>query len=211
MALKAVIFDFDGTLYSKTAIPVFLVLGNIFNLRAIRAERKALRELAGRYFENSKDYFDELFRTMSRKGTRSAAYYEKWYWKKYMPLMVQVIAKRTHPRPNIKTFIDAFHSKGLKVAILSDYPMVKAKLQALNVDPSLFDAIYESPTMGGLKPCGQTFLSVCQSLGVKPVEAVMIGDKIATDGGASKVGMNFRHVTSDDEWNFICISLIRNL
>ena len=211
MALKAVIFDFDGTLYSKTAIPVFLVLGNLFSLSAIRAERKALRALAGRYFENPKDYFDELFKTMSSFGGRSAEHYEKWYWKKYMPLMVQVIAKRTHPRPHIKTFIDAFHSKGLKVAILSDYPMVKAKLQSLNLDPSLFDAIYESPSMGGLKPCGQTFLSVCQSLGVKPVEAVMIGDKLATDGGSAKVGMNFRHVTSDEEWNSICVSLIRNL
>nr|MCR5004094.1 HAD family hydrolase [Bacteroidales bacterium] len=203
MALKAVVLDLDGTLYSKCGLPTRLIMGDLIHLPAIYAERRARKALQGRYFASSKEYYDALFNTMASGHPAKAERYRAWFWNRYLPDMVRLIAIMHKFRPNIKTFIDAFHSKGLKVAILSDYPMTEPKLKVLGLKPEMFEGIYETPEMGGLKPCHQTFLSTCQALGVTPDEAIMIGDKENTDGGAAEVGMSFRHVTSDDEWNSI--------
>ena len=89
----------------------------------------------------------------------------------------------------------SLNSRGVKAAVFSDYGFVKEKLDALGIDPGLFDGLYDAASLGGLKPCRKSFLKVIDSLGVRPEEALMVGDRSDTDGaGALGCGMQFIHL-----------------
>ncbi|MGN1212236.1 MAG: HAD family hydrolase [Candidatus Cryptobacteroides sp.] len=184
---KAIIFDIDGTLYESRHFPLKLIFADPLHIGMLARERRCRKRLQGRYFSERNGYYDALFRAMSANPEKSS----KWFYESYMPAQVEIIKKSMPKRAHLKELMAYLKGKGVKIAVLSDYAMAVEKLSACGLEPSDFDAVWESPDLGGLKPCREVFLKACMELGTEPSQTLMIGDKFSTDGGAMAVGMPF--------------------
>lgn len=196
---KAIIFDIDGTLYESRHFAIKLILADPLNIFRLAAERKSRKLIQGKKFSSGDEYYDSLFLHMGKGDKAKAEKCRKWFWHNYMPNQVSIIRNKFRKRPGLLDFILKLKSQGYKVAVLSDYGMAAEKLSACGLDSILFDGVWESPELGGLKPCPEVFSEVCRRLGCAPEEAVMIGDRVDTDGGATKIGMQFIHLINKEE------------
>lgn len=194
MSVKAVIFDLDGTLYEPSHFALRLIAANPFKAGMLARERKCRKSLKGREFPDAQGYYSTLFSLMAKGNGAKAERCRDWFWNCYMPLQARIIRKCFDKRPGFVELLRELRSKSIKTAVLSDYGMVQEKLAACGLDSSLFDGIWESPALGGLKPCPRVFEEACRMLGVKPCEALMVGDRCDTDGGALSAGLQFIHL-----------------
>lgn len=197
MAVKAVIFDLDGTLYDNSGLILRLVLRSLRHLDLIWAERVARHSLAGKHISGS--VYDELFHNMAELTRSDATRAQKWFFDVYMPLQANTLMLHYHAKPWVISTLKDLKSKGISVACLSDYGAVNEKLKAVGIDPALFDVVIDAPTAGGVKPCPDAFLNVAKMLGADPVETLVVGDRRDTDGkGAAAAGMHFLQVPRYD-------------
>ncbi len=197
-SLKAIVFDLDGTLYESRHFPLRLILADPLHIGMLGAERKCRKKLCDRHFDKASDYYDALFSLMGRGSKERAERCRKWFYGTYMPLQVKIIHEKFGPRPQLKEFIGRLLGHGYKVAVLSDYCFTTEKLEAIRLSPADFDAVWESPEMGGLKPRAEVFLNACKALGTAPSETLMIGDKTSKDGGALMAGLQFIHLVNSE-------------
>lgn len=196
--LKAIIFDLDGTLYESRHFPLRLILADPLHIGMLAAERKCRKRLSDRHFDKASDYYDALFTAMGKGSPARVERCRKWFYGTYMPLQVKIIHEKFGPRPQLKEFIGRLRGQGYKVAVLSDYCFTTEKLEAIGLSPADFDAVWESPALGGLKPREEVFLNACKTLGTAPVETLMIGDKTSKDGGALRAGLQFIHLVNSE-------------
>lgn len=196
--LKAIVFDLDGTLYESRHFPLRLILADPLHIGMLGAERKCRKRLCDRHFDKASDYYDALFSLMGRGSKERAERCKKWFYGTYMPLQVKIIHEKFGPRPQLKEFIAILRKRGYKLAVLSDYCFAAEKLAAIGLSEADFDAVWESPALGGLKPREEVFLNACKALGTNPVETLMIGDKASKDGGALLAGLQFIHLVNSE-------------
>ncbi|MGM9736618.1 MAG: HAD family hydrolase [Candidatus Cryptobacteroides sp.] len=199
--MKAVIFDIDGTLYRMSHFPIRLILADPLHISMLSHERKCRKMLQGRLFPSEEAYYDELFSLMSGGSPKKALKCRLWFWDRYMPLQVRIIGQSMEPRKGVAKVVKALKESGCKVAVLSDYGMAVQKLAACGIDATIFDKVWESPSLGGLKPCREVFLRACAELGAAPGEVIMVGDKVSTDGGAQDAGLRFIHIIENEQSN----------
>ena len=197
--LRAIIFDLDGTLYESRQFPLRLILSDPFHIGTLASERKYRKQLRDRHFDNIRDYYKALFTLMGKGSQRRAKKCCDWFLKRYMPAQVRIIRKSFGPREGVKKMLQTLRAKGYKLALLSDYGFANEKLAAIGLSASDFDAVWESPALGGLKPRREVFLKACSALGVQPAEALMVGDKASTDGGALAAGLSFIRIVNSLE------------
>ena len=193
---EAIIFDLDGTLYESRHFPLRLIVADPLHLGMLGAERKCRKQLSDRHFDRAEDYYDALFSAMGKGSPERAERCRKWFYGGYMPAQVRIIRDKFGPRPQLKEFLAGLRARGLKIAVLSDYCFVSEKLAAIGLSEADFDAVWESPAMGGLKPRREVFLNACKALGTEPGETLMIGDKVSKDGGALDAGLRFVHLVN---------------
>ena len=195
---KAVFFDLDGTLYDNRCLKFLMPLGAfrsgrpLRNLRLMAAERSCRRNIA-RGPQGLAGY-DTLFSRMSAKTGVPAEQVREWFNGWYMPLMVRQIARHCKPREGVVARLEALRRDGVRLAILSDYGFIREKLDALGIDPGLFEVLLDAPSLGGFKPFADVFRAACQRLGCAPQDAIMVGDRPDTDGGSEAVGMRFLNI-----------------
>lgn len=194
--LKAIVFDLDGTLYESRHFPLRLILADPLHIGMLAAERKCRKRLCDRHFDRASDYYDALFTAMGKGSPTKAERCRKWFYGTYMPLQVKIIREKFGPRPHLKEFIANLRRQGYRIAVLSDYCFEAEKLAAIGLSPADFDAVWESPEMGGLKPRAEVFRNACKTLGTAPSETLMIGDKASKDGGALRAGLQFIHLVN---------------
>lgn len=196
--LKAIVFDLDGTLYESRHFPLRLILSNPLHIGYLEAERRRRKALKTRQFSNAEEYYDELFLLMAGGSEAKAGKCRKWFNDIYMPSQIRIIGSAFGPRPHLKELLTHL-KKDYKIGVLSDYGFAKEKLKACGLDADSFDLIRESPEMGGLKPNRIVFERFCSQLGVAPGEALMIGDKVSSDGGSLDAGMQFIHIINSEK------------
>lgn len=196
--LKAIVFDLDGTLYESRHFPLRLILADPLHIGMLAEERKCRKRLSDRHFDKVSDYYDALFTAMGKGSPERAERCRRWFYGRYMPEQVRIIRDKFGPRPQLKEFIGRLRGQGYKVAVLSDYCFTTEKLEAIGLSPADFDAVWESPALGGLKPREEVFLNACKALEAAPVETLMIGDKASKDGGALLAGLQFIHLVNSE-------------
>jgi len=198
MKMRAVFFDFVGTLITKEG-------ENETHLNIIREVlRRASAELNPEevwkaYEEESSRLFAELAGKEARKirdvDTEALKLVAKRYGfsvpKEFWEISLEMHARHGKLFPDAVDTIKALKELGLHVGIItdSDNDYIESHLKALGIY-GLFDSITTSEEAGYFKPHPRPFLIALQKAGVKPEEALYVGDNPAKDCvGARNVGM----------------------
>jgi FMN phosphatase YigB (HAD superfamily) len=196
--IKGLIFDFDGTLFDNALIAFYLIAACPPDALRIWKERLVRKRFAGCDYASAEEYHQAFFTALGKYCLRSPRQMRDWYFNRYMPRMVRVLRKHYQPRPGVQKLFLHFGGKAVKngkfprIAVYSDYPFLKERLEALGVirGPGVF--LYGPESFGAQKPAARPFLSIAADLGVRPEEVLVIGDRNDTDGlGAFNAGMRF--------------------
>jgi putative hydrolase of the HAD superfamily len=188
--IKAVIFDLDNTLID------FLKMKRISVEEAVDAMIDAGLELP------KKKAIDLLYELYKEKGLEDPHIFQKFLMKAagkvdYKKLAYAIVAYRQarigflHPYPKAKPTLIKLKEKGLKLAIVSDAPKLKAwiRLVTMKID-DFFDVVVGLEDTGMTKPSPLPFNAALKELNVKPEECLMVGDRPERDmKGARDLGM----------------------
>jgi len=194
MAIKAIAFDIDGTLYPNwkmqlNSIPFFAfhpIL--IYKFGEIR---KDLRKM-----DNIEDFYkiqaDLLAQSLSISSDEAHKLIDSYFYTKW-----EKTFSRIKPYGNVKTVIKSIRAMGLKTAVMSDFP-IGEKLNYFHLD-GLWDVEISSEESGYLKPDKRPFLHLAEKLDVKPEEIIYVGNSYSYDVVGSKaVGMVAGHLSSSE-------------
>lgn len=93
--------------------------------------------------------------------------------------------------PHVKVALIDLMKRGLKLAVISDAPRQEAWLRLCYLQlHHIFDSVITHEDTGEYKPSPEPFLTVLNELGIKPDEALMVGDWPERDiVGAAEVGI----------------------
>jgi putative hydrolase of the HAD superfamily len=188
--IRAVIFDLDNTLVDfmvmkrqavDAAINAMIDAGLKLPVDDARKRIDKIYKEKGIEFQN---VFDQLLYDVFKKVD-------------YKILSAGVIAYRRAreaalvPYPHVYMTLTELLKMGLKLAVISDAPAREAwlRLSYLNFH-HLFDLVLTFDDTGERKPSPVPFKKALKLLGLKPEEALMVGDWAERDMvGAAKVGM----------------------
>ncbi len=103
--------------------------------------------------------------------------------------MAQALTRKVAPFPGVRSALEAAATRGLKLAVLSDYDPAE-KLHYLGLDDLPWAARVGADTCGALKPHRRSFEQVTASLGVPAESIVHVGDREDLDvDGALGAGL----------------------
>jgi putative hydrolase of the HAD superfamily len=197
MALKAVLFDLDNTLVDYMGFKV-------------ASAAAAAEELVRRKFP---DTFENLFRKIFEIYERYGIEYQKTFYQLIAPYGIKdVVAAELFQQAAIRAYVqkkvevlrpykgapealEALRGMGLKLGIVTDAPRNKAcqRLVMAGLDAH-FDVIVARDDAGEEKPHRAPFELALAKLGVKPGEAMMVGDHLDKDmAGAKRMGIQACH------------------
>jgi FMN phosphatase YigB (HAD superfamily) len=207
--VRAIIFDFDGTLYDAKHFPLRLIAAKPADLFLVRAERRVRALFAGADYGSAEAYYREFFAELARLIRRSPAAAQSWYLEEYMPRMVRILKDFYRCRPGTPELFEALRTganvtgKPVPFAVYSDYPGTAGRLAAIGIDPP--GAVYGPEDFGAQKPAPRPFLAIAAGLSCDPASVLVAGDKDSTDGaGASAAGMRYVNIANDDDWSCFC-------
>ena len=202
MSVKSLIFDFDGTLYPKKGYAFRVFLGNLTSLKCLIAERKARKKLHGVYFETKAAFYRAFFREGAALSGHTEAEFKKWY-KKYLGDLLHILKTRYRAYPEALKIFKICREKGISLFVYSDYNRTVERMEAIGIDPTMFEAVADSPSFGGLKPSIEAFERFMAENRIDPEGAVLIGDSDTCDRSlAAAAGMGFISV-KEGNWDSV--------
>lgn len=197
---RAIIFDFDGTLYEFHALARNLIMASPADALTMRCERRVRRAMLGSDMGSMEALRAEIFRRMASITGKKEENIAKWYVDRYMPLLLKVLRKHYKARKNADCLLENLRVMGVKTAVLSDYPSIKDRLDSIGLDSNLFNVMLSAEEIGALKPSPRPFLEVAKELGIEPGGCLVVGDRSDTDGdGARACGMDFIRIATEAE------------
>ena len=190
--VKTVVFDLDGTLYDKRGLAQRMVRHLWWCLPQVIAERRARKYMHQVQYDSEEQFFQAFFARMAKGHPWSEIRIATWYCDVYLPTMVRLIKKYQPRRPETLALIEECRARGLQMAIYSDYGNVIDKLEALDIDPQLFELKVAASTFGALKPSEHSARCVLELLHADPQTTLFVGDRDEKDGASARaVGAKF--------------------
>jgi phosphoglycolate phosphatase/putative hydrolase of the HAD superfamily len=194
-AIKVVIFDVDGTLYTQSRLRKKMLVAllayyavrpwkveEIMILQRFRAEREKRAGYAGGDLENAQ--YDWCIKKGGYSPAKVRRVIQQWMFTFPNPYL----QKCTYP--GTQSFFSKLKSKGIKVAIYSDYK-AHDKLKAMGLEADLIVSSTD-PEIDRLKPDPKGLLYIADKLQVSPHQCLFIGDRQEMDGEcALKAGMPY--------------------
>ncbi len=188
--IKAVIFDVDNTLIDFMKVKKIAVeeaVDAMIDAGLNIPKKKALEELYKVYFKVGLED-PKIFQKFLKKMTGKVD---------YQKLAYAIVAYRQarsgflRPYPGTKRVLIKLKEMGLKLAVVSDAPKLKAWMRLVNMRiDDFFDVVVALEDTGRLKPSRLPFRAALRELKVKPSECLMIGDRPSRDiKGARQLGM----------------------
>jgi len=196
---KAVLFDIDGTLYpqdffNSCCVRFFLI--HPFLSMAFRQLRRDVREFGG--VEDLHLAQISLAAGYLRVPAEKAEYLMNTHiYGTYMDML-----SKAKPYPDVLPLLKALKSAGLKLGVISDYPVGK-KLSALGFD-EFWDVAVSADELGHLKPEPNAFLLAARKLNIEPEDIIYVGNEYKYDIiGAKKAGMSAAHLAESEHQDSI--------
>ncbi len=188
--IKAIVFDLDNTLVDFMAMKR-QAIGAAINAMidaGLKLTREEIQVRIDKIYKDNGIEFQNVFDQLL---------YDEFQKVDYKILSAGVIAYRRareaalFPYPHVYKTLMELVKMGLKLGVVSDAPAKEAwlRLSYLNLHHN-FDHVVTFEDTGIRKPDPAPFVKILSLLGVKPYEALMIGDWAERDMvGAAKVGM----------------------
>ena len=192
--IRAVLFDFGDTLFRRRGGPVAIaeaarILGQEVGPMeaaamwgAIQARARTPAELAkGRDLspEAHRAAWTELYSQADALAPGIGILLYDW----------EISPERWQAFPDTLPTLAALRAAGIGLGVISDTGWDIRPILELHGCLDWFGAMVLSCEHGMAKPAAPLFLSGCESLGVAPDEALMVGDNPLTDGGAADAGL----------------------
>ena len=188
--IKSVIFDLDNTLID------FMTMKKLSCDAAVSA-------MIGAGLNIDKDKaMKELFALYDKFGLEEKSIFQKFLKKTTKKVDYEVLASgivayrrvRTgflEPYPHVSEVLFELKRRGIKLAIVSDAPRLKAWIRLVSMKINhLFDVVVTFDDTKKMKPSTAPFKVAFKKLKVKPQECLMVGDRPERDiKGAKKLGM----------------------
>lgn len=192
--IDTIIFDLDGTLYDKKSLGYHFITNKCPKLNWLAKSLVARNQLRGIDFRDSIYLFSELFRKIN-KNSRTIKKVNRWYFKDFYPTFIAILKKYYKKRPDSDVLFKTLNENGIHTAVYSDFGKIKERLEALEINPTYFDLLVSSEDYGVLKPHTRPVQRILDHFNTDPANALIIGDKITTDGECAKMsGTNFMHI-----------------
>ncbi|KAK6942185.1 Haloacid dehalogenase-like hydrolase [Dillenia turbinata] len=181
---KALLVDAVGTFVvpSQPMAQIYRQIGEKYGVQYSEAEilsryRRAYEQPWGRsrlrYVNDGRPFWQYIVR--SSTGCSDSQYFEELY-NYYMTDKAWHLCD-----PEAEKVFKALRDSGVKVAVVSNFDTrLRPLLRALNCD-HWFDAVAVSAEVEAEKPNPTIFLKACDLLGVKPEDAVHVGDDRRND------------------------------
>ena len=188
--LKAVIFDLDNTLI------------DFMRMKKLSCDA-AITAMIGAGLNVSKDKaMKELFVLYDKYGLEEKTIFQKFLKKvakkiDYEVLASGIVAYRRvragflEPYPHVIDVLFELKRRGIKLAIVSDAPRLKAWIRLVSMKINhLFDVVVAFEDTKEMKPSTKPFEVAFRKLKVEPQQCLMVGDRPERDiRGAKKLGM----------------------
>ena len=189
--IKAVIFDLDNTLI------------DFMSMKKMSCDA-AVSAMIGAGLNVDKDKaLKELFSLYDKHGMEDRSIFQKFLKKlaksiDYEVLASGIVAYRRvragflEPYPHVAEVLFELKKRGIKLAIVSDAPRLKAWIRLVSMKVNhLFDVVITFDDTKELKPSIVPFKAAFKKLGLNPDECLMVGDRPERDiKGAKKLGMH---------------------
>ena len=193
--LQAVGFDIDGTLYPDismytSSIPAFF--RDPFLMWAYGKTRKLIRdpsfELELKQLGFRRVQAKEVLRILGRKSTPKNLDRMELRIENNIYRIWEHSFKGIKAYPNVRKAFSEIREKGIKIGLLSDFP-VAVKPETLQIH-DIIDFAISSEASSFLKPAPAPFFMLAEGLGVSPEAMVYIGNSYTKDiVGAGMAGM----------------------
>ena len=189
--INAVIFDLDNTLI------------DFMSMKKMSCDA-AVSAMIGAGLNVDKDKaLKELFSLYDKHGMEDRSIFQKFLKKlaksiDYEVLASGIVAYRRvragflEPYPHVAEVLFELKKRGIKLAIVSDAPRLKAWIRLVSMKVNhLFDVVITFDDTKELKPSIVPFKAAFKKLGLNPNECLMVGDRPERDiKGAKKLGMS---------------------
>jgi len=188
--IKSVIFDLDNTLIDFMAM----------KRHSCEAAISAMID-AGLDAEKEKA-IKELFALYDKYGLEEKTIFQKFLKKVDKKINYEILASgivayrrvRTgflEPYPHVAQVLFELKRRGIKLAIVSDAPRLKAWIRLVSMKLNhLFDVVVTFDDTKKMKPSTKPFEVAFKKLKLKPQQCLMVGDRPERDiKGAKKLGM----------------------
>lgn len=185
--VKAIVFDFDGTLYDKKNYPFHLIMANPLDIRNVGAERAVRKYMKDKDFETEEKFNNAFFDLLAKRQKRSVEKTRSWYEVDYLGRFLKVLKKHYHAQPRVDELLEKLRDRDVKTAVFSDYPRTEERMEAVGLSPASFDFCFSAPDMGALKPAPRLMWEILSQMEVEGSEVLVVGDRTDTDGVSALV------------------------
>ncbi len=195
--VEAIVFDLDGTLYDKRYLSARMILGNLSQLRRLRAIQSVRRRLKGGDYGTEEALLDTLFSAMSEMHAFSREQIQQYYLTEFPRIFTDLLRRRYSHRPELNTLLQRLKER-VVLSVYSDYGFVPQRLDALDIDTSHFSYMIAGREYGVFKPSARPLLDLSEKMGVPPERVLVVGDRQDTDGESARMaGMPFVLISKD--------------
>ncbi|MCA8956616.1 MAG: HAD family hydrolase [Planctomycetes bacterium] len=197
-AVRAVLFDVDGTLYHAGALRRRVMLALLRlplsgprrarrTIHYLRCYRHALEQVRYRTPDAAGVVTQHLLLAAELAGAPPEAVrveVEEWMLRRPLRYL------RRCRRAGLVEFLDMLRHNGIPAGVFSDYP-VADKLDALGIlDRAALCLSAGDPEINAFKPDPRGFLHACDRWGLQPAQVLYVGDRPELDAvGATAAGM----------------------
>ena len=198
-AVRAVLFDVDGTLYHQgslrlcmalelAALPLRVLPASARRtwgaIRAFRRVREELRDLGAAEAPLARLQLQLAAERQQMEVDEVEAAVSEWIYQRPLKYL------RRCRRAGIESFLGYLASRGIPAGVFSDYP-AREKLEALQLAEKIsWVACATDPEINAFKPHPRGFVWSCEHWGLDPTEVLYVGDRAEVDAlGAANAGM----------------------
>ena len=188
--IKSVIFDLDNTLI------------DFMTMKKLSCDAAISAMIGAGLNANKEKAMKELFSLYDKFGLEEKTIFQKFLKKVAKGINYEILASgivayrrvRTgflEPYPHVSEVLFELKKRGIKLAIVSDAPRLKAWIRLVSMKINhLFDVVITFDDTKEFKPSTVPFKLAFKKLKVKPSECLMVGDRPERDiKGAKKLGM----------------------
>jgi len=188
--IKAVIFDLDNTLI------------DFMTMKKLSCDAAMTAMIGAGLNVDKEKAMKELFKLYDRYGLEKKTIFQKFLKKTAKKIDYEILASgivayrrvRTgflEPYPHVPPVLFELKKKGIKLAIVSDAPRLKAWIRLVSMKINhLFDVVVTYEDTKEFKPSTKPFKVAFRKLRLKSNQCLMVGDRPERDiKGAKKLGM----------------------